>query len=323
MEIIMETKIQNRNRTKRVIALLLSVLVLIILTLAVIVVILTVKLQKSDDDNATLAAFAEAVPEYRYPESTDVVTIDDAYLGEISIPALENVPRAAYDYSKLNMENEWYVYGKDGTSAVGVDVSYYAEDIDWERVKADGIDFAMIRVGYRGYAEGVIKEDRRFEEYINGAIDAGLDVGVYFYSQAINEAEALEEAEFVLQKIKPYILTYPVALDIEITEAEGVRANNLSGEMLNTIAETFCDRIKEDGYRPMVYANKRMAYLKLDMRRICKYDFWYAEYTKDTPPSFYYDFRIWQYKTDGKVAGISGNVDINLCFRDYNMHINE
>jgi GH25 family lysozyme M1 (1,4-beta-N-acetylmuramidase) len=311
----------NRKLHKRKLSLvlLLCFLGLIIAVLAAVVIILQIKLKTAEAENTSLAAYAAAVPDYRYPESTDVVTIDDAYLGEISIPAAVNVPRASYDYDKLSYTDGRYYYSTDGiiTSETGIDVSYYNGDIDWEAVKADGIDFAMIRVGYRGYAEGVIKEDPKFEEYINGAIDAGLHVGVYFYTQAIDEKEALEEAEFVLERIKPYILDFPVALDIEITEAEDVRANNNSGALLNNITEIFCDRIAEDGYRPMVYANKRMAYLKLDMRRVSRYDFWYAEFTNDTPPTFAYDFRIWQYRTDGEVAGIPGNVDLNIAFRRY------
>jgi GH25 family lysozyme M1 (1,4-beta-N-acetylmuramidase) len=167
---------------------------------------------------------------------------------------------------------------------------------------------------------------------MEGATAAGLDVGVYFYSQAINEEEALEEAEFVIEQIKPYSLTYPVALDIEITSAEDVRQNEVSGVMLTKVCEVFCDRVFEEGYRPMVYANKRMAYLKLDMRRICKYDFWYAEHfnfeesdEEDTRreghprPGFAYDFRMWQYSAEGEVDGINTPVDLNICFYNYRL----
>jgi GH25 family lysozyme M1 (1,4-beta-N-acetylmuramidase) len=293
--------------------------VLIILALIAVIIILEIKLSDRNDENKSLAAYAAAVPDYRYPESTDVVTLDDAYLGEISIPALPSVPRASYDMDKLTYKDKRFEYKLEDTvtSFTGVDVSYFNGDIDWEAVKADGIDFAMIRVGYRGYSEGVIKEDPEFEDNINGAIEAGLDVGVYFYTQAINEAEALEEAEYVIEKLKPYELTYPVALDVEITSAEDVRANNNSGAMLNTVCEIFCDRIKEEGYRPMVYANKRMAYLKLDMRRICKYDFWYAEYTDGKNPDFAYDYKIWQYGSADDIDGIDGEVGLNIGFVKY------
>jgi GH25 family lysozyme M1 (1,4-beta-N-acetylmuramidase) len=314
----MESKM-HRITPKTAVIIVLSLLTLAVIALVVTVIILTGQIRELEKKSETLAVYAAAVPEYTYPESTDVVTIDDAYLGEISIPALENVPRASYDYEKLALKNGRYEYAPDGitTSTIGIDVSYHNGTIDWAAVAADGIDFAMIRLGYRGYEEGIIKPDPKFEENIAGAVAAGLDVGVYFYSQAIDTDEALEEAEYVIDMLAPYPITYPVALDIEITEAEDVRANELSGAVLTEVTTVFCERIREEGLRPMVYANKRMAYLKLDMRKICKYDFWYAEYTADTPPTFDYDFRIWQYATDGRVAGIDNDVDMNICFTHY------
>jgi GH25 family lysozyme M1 (1,4-beta-N-acetylmuramidase) len=296
--------------------------IVIIAVLVTLLLIMSEKLKTLQDEIKTLTTYAMAVPEYEfYDKETEYVTLEDAYLGEISLKALEGVAKNSYDYENLEYEKGRFSYVVDGikTSATGIDISYFHENIDFQKVKADGIDFVMIRVGYRGYAEGIIKEDTRFEEYINAAIEAELDVGVYFYSQAVNVAEALEEAEFVLDKIKPYELTYPVAYDIEITEAENVRANGISGSVLNDIAEVFCDRIAEDGYRPMVYANKRMAYLKLDMSRICKYDFWVADWSNFAPPSFAYDFRIWQYDTEGEVDGINFPVDMNNCFYNYRL----
>ncbi|MDR0903839.1 MAG: glycoside hydrolase family 25 protein [Ruminococcus sp.] len=307
---------------KKHIAAVLILALVIILTLAALVIIGQVKLNKLEAENLSLAAYASAVPEFTYPDATDLVTIDDAYLGEISIAALSGVPKNSYDYDNLYYEDGRYNYTVDGftTSAAGIDVSYYSEDIDWEAVKADGIDFAMIRVGFRGYVSGELNLDKKFHEYMAGATAAGLDVGVYFYSQAVNAAEALEEAEFVIEQIKPYQLTYPVALDIEITSAENVRQNEVSGEVLSEVCEVFCDRIFEEGYRPMVYANKRMAYLKLDMRRVCKYDFWYAEHDKDgDDPTFAYDFRMWQYSSEGEVDGINTPVDLNICFYNYRL----
>jgi GH25 family lysozyme M1 (1,4-beta-N-acetylmuramidase) len=302
-----------------IIMLILAVMMIVILSLVAVTIILSVKIKNLEERSTALAAYAAAVPEYSYPEDTEVVTIDDAYLGEISIPAQKSVPRNSYDLDKLTYENGRFQYSVDGikTGATGIDVSYYNRVYDWEAVAADGIDFVMIRLGYRGYQEGVNKVDEKFEEFYAGASAAGLDVGVYFYTQAISGDEALEEAEFVIENLVGKDITYPVCIDIEITSAEDVRANNVSGTMLNEIMETFAERIKEEGYRPMVYANKRMAYLKLDMRRVCKYDFWYAEHTDGTPPSFAYDFALWQYRTDGEVDGIEGDVDMNIAFRHY------
>ncbi|MDR0987276.1 MAG: glycoside hydrolase family 25 protein [Ruminococcus sp.] len=306
---------------KKIAAILILALA-IILTLIALVIIGQINIGKLKAENLSLSAYASAVPTFTYPESTDLVTIKDSYLGEISIAALEGVPRNSYDFDNLYYSDGRYRYEVDGfiTSSTGIDVSYYSETIDWEAVKADGIDFAMIRVGYRGYESGELTVDTKFHEYIAGAIDAGVDVGVYFYSQAVDAKEALEEAEFVIEQIKPYQLSYPVALDIEITSAENVRQNEVSGEVLTEVCEVFCDRIFEEGYRPMVYANKRMAYLKLDMRRVCKYDFWYAEHDRDgDDPTFAYDFRMWQYSSEGKVDGINTPVDLNICFYNYNL----
>ncbi|MDR0946795.1 MAG: glycoside hydrolase family 25 protein [Ruminococcus sp.] len=308
-------------KIKKTILTLLIIMLLIIISLVITVIALSVQLQKEAADNNTLAAMAAANPrEYIYPENTDVVTIKDSYLGEISIAALPNVPRAAYDYNNLKLESGRYKYVIDGitTSKTGVDVSSHNGDINWEAVKDDGIDFAMIRLGYRGYGDGALNLDSEFYDNIKGAQAAGLDVGVYFYTQAVSEAEALEEAEFVIQALIGYEITYPVAIDIEITEAEDVRANEVSGEMLTSVAEIFCKRIEEAEFKPMVYANIRMAYLKLDLRRLSKYDFWYAEYTDGfTAPQFYYDYQIWQYATDGRVNGIATDVDLNIAFENY------
>jgi GH25 family lysozyme M1 (1,4-beta-N-acetylmuramidase) len=310
------------NNKFRVILITLIAAVIAIAVLSVFLIIKNDEIKALEAENKTLSVYAMAVPEYEYvSENEEYITIDDSYLGEISLNPLPGVAKNSYDYEYLELENGRFIYARDGiqTSATGVDVSHYNESIDWAKVKADGVDFAMIRLGYRGYEEGVIKEDPRAIEYIEGAIAAGLDVGVYFYTQAITVEEAIEEAEWVLEKIKPYELTYPVALDIEITSAENVRANNISGKLQNDIAEAFCDRIKEDGYRPMIYANKRMAYLKLDMSRVSKYDFWIAEWSDKAPPDFAYDFRIWQYSVDGEVDGISTPVDMNVCFYHYGL----
>ncbi|MDR0992069.1 MAG: glycoside hydrolase family 25 protein [Ruminococcus sp.] len=281
--------------------------------------------------NAALAAMAQATPkDFTYPDSTDVVTLKDAYLGEISIPAISSVPKAAYDYDDLVYENGRYTYVQDGfvTSYTGIDVSRHNGDIDWEAVAADGIDFAIIRVGYRGYSEGVMQDDSKFTENIEGALAAGIPVGVYYYSQAISVNEAREEAAYVVEKIAPYEITYPVVFDVEITEAgedgDFPRQNEISGSDLTDVANAFCEHIRDAGYTPMIYANLRMAYLKLDMRRLAGWDFWISEWRdEEHDPSFYYDYQIWQYASDGQVAGIDGDVDMNICFAHYEDLIKE
>ena len=176
---------------------------------------------------------------------------------------------------------------------------------------ADGIDFAIIRLGYRGYTEGGLMMDERFQANIQGALDAGLEVGVYFFSQAITPQEAEAEAAFVLNAVEDYEITYPIAFDWEpITGGQTARTDGLTGEMLTQCAAAFCAKVAEAGYEPAVYFNQDLGYLHYDLRELTDYTLWLAEY--DTKPDFYYHFDLWQYTHTGTVAGIQGNVDLNL-----------
>lgn len=201
-----------------------------------------------------------------------------------------------------------------GDAVSGIDVSSHQEEIDWQKVKADGIDFAMIRVGYRGYTEGGLFVDNRFEENMQKAKEAGLDIGIYFFSQAITEDEALEEAKQVCDWLEPYkeSISYPVAFDWEYMGNAEARTNSVDGELLGRMALTFCDYIKEQGYSPLIYFNRELAYMTFNLSDIDEYPFWLAEY--DGAPTFYYAFDMLQYTSTGKVDGIKGTVDINLYF---------
>jgi GH25 family lysozyme M1 (1,4-beta-N-acetylmuramidase) len=257
---------------------------------------------------------------YEFFEEGESVFFNDGYLGEVRVPALTNVPKASYDYTNLKLINGRYVYVEDGeiVSKTGIDVSYHQGRIDWRAVAGDGIDFVMIRVGYRGYETGLLNLDQRFNIYVNGAINAGLDVGVYFFSQALTAEEAKEEAEFVLNCVAPYDVTYPVAFDWEPTGNETARTNDMNPETLTECAAAFCDTIADAGYTPMIYMSKRLGLLKYDLSKLADYDIWYCEY-KDgyNPPEFHYDFKMWQYADDGETAGIKGNVDLNISFVNY------
>ena len=262
---------------------------------------------------------AETEPEHLAPEIVgDKLLFRDSYLGEAWLPVLEGVPVSCIDMGKILSDKNGLKYYHEGdavTSAVGIDVSYYQGKIDWEKVKAAGVEFVIIRLGYRGYESGEIFLDKEFENYIQGASDAGLDVGVYFFSQAINVSEAIEEAEFVKENIKEYELTYPVVFDWEIIGEETARTNEVSPETLTECAVAFCDNIKAAGYTPMVYSNKRQAYLKFDLRMLAGYDFWLADFNDET--DFYYDYNIWQYSYTGIIDGIENQVDLNICFQPY------
>lgn len=232
------------------------------------------------------------------------------------IPINYDLRANPYD-SELFYTQHGRVYYDDPNYDVqyGIDVSYYQKDIDWEAVADDGIDFAIIRVGYRGCSEGTLNEDVRFREYIEGAINAGLDVGVYFFSQAINEEEAIEEAEFLLSLVEDYDINYPVAYDWEPLNYSYSRTLNFDYSVLTDCAIAFCDTVAQAGYMPMVYYNPSFAYLRYDLTRLENYIGWMANYTEKT--DYYYDFHMWQYGSSGDVDGIEGRVDMNISFYDF------
>lgn len=208
-----------------------------------------------------------------------------------------------------------YVVNGENKGHKGIDVSKFQGDIDWEKVKADGVEFAIIRVGYRGYGSGEIVEDEKAKQNLEGATKAGIKVGVYFYSQAITVEEGIEEADFVLKLIKDYDITYPVVFDTEPV-SEGVsRMDDLTGDEISDIAVEFCKRIENKGYKPMIYANLRWFLLTLNCDKLEGYDKWFAGYDKTL--YFPYEIKMWQYSETGYVDGIDTQVDLDICFSDY------
>ncbi|MBR0511238.1 MAG: glycoside hydrolase family 25 protein [Ruminococcus sp.] len=245
------------------------------------------------------------------------ILMNDGTYGEIFVPVYEDVPASSIDLNELTMRNGYAYYKENGqvVSTTGVDVSEFQNEIDWEQVKQADIDFAFIRVGYRTYGDGIVTYDSAFQRNIEGALDAGIKVGVYFYSQATNANEAIEEADAVIDALAPYDITYPVVYDWELVGHDNARTDGVSVEALADCCISFCERIKDSGYTPMIYQNTGTAMHKLDLPRIKDYDFWLAEYADK--PSYYYDFKIWQYSNTGRIPGIEGDVDLNICFRPY------
>lgn len=242
-----------------------------------------------------------------------VITYKDRQL-----PAFTQVGLRRYEPSGFTAADGRVTYAQEGKTALtGVDVSGYQKDIDWQQVKASGIDFAIIRVGFRGYGQsGLISEDSSFRRNITGALEAGLQVGVYFFSQAVNVWEAREEANFVLSAIEGYDVTFPVVFDWErITNNSSARTNGMPGSTMTLCAQAFCDAVAQAGYTPAVYFNQDAGYLDYDLDLLKDYGFWLAEYR--SAPTFYYDFDLWQYTDKGRVPGIKGDVDLNLSFVDY------
>ena len=232
------------------------------------------------------------------------------------VPINRSLKQNGLEEECLNiLETGEYQYLQDGQviSHKGIDVSRHQGGIDWSLVAQDGVEFAFLRVGYRGYGTGKLLEDDRFEENIQAALAAGIKVGVYFYSQAVNETEVLEEAQFVLEKIAPYQIDCPVVFDVEKVSGEDARMNRLSKEERTALTVLFCQTIENAGYKPMIYYNTEMGAMMLQLEALEEYDKWFAAYTDD----FYYPYayRIWQYSQTGKVQGIQGNVDLNISFQ--------
>lgn len=218
--------------------------------------------------------------------------------------------------------DQFYNDGKPVDSWKGIDVSYAQYDgkdpIDYNQVKASGVDYVIIRAGARGYGSGDFIPDKYFDQSIEAASKAGLDIGIYFYTQAVTEEEAIQEAKFVLQKIAEHPnveITYPIVLDVE--GADGYRIMDISNEQLNKNVVAFCEVIRQAGYYPMIYADQNFAEYKLDFSNL-PYDYWMACYrSRNTTFAKYVPFVMWQYTSSGSIPGIEGNVDVNVSLVDY------
>lgn len=235
--------------------------------------------------------------------------------GSRVLDVVPGVPFSSYRKSGFSGSGKDMSYTEDGVTVLrGIDVSRFQGEIDWNAVKAQGIDFAILRVGGRYQESGGIYDDRLFEEYYVGARDAGLQLGVYFYSQAISVAEALEEADYVRSKIADKRIDGPVVFDWETAGVSSARTNDIPAALVTDCAIAYCNYFKALGYRPMVYLMRYDGYMRYDLSRLLDYDWWYAgEYNGDSP-KFFYDFQMWQYTSSGRLDGIAGDVDMDLWF---------
>lgn len=213
-----------------------------------------------------------------------------------------------------------YYFNSKGvlSSYTGIDVSSYQKEVDWVNVKKDNIDFAIIRGAYRGYTKGSIVKDPYFDNNIKGATSAGVKVGVYFFSQAINVKEAEEEAKYIVNLVKPYKISLPIIIDTEYSNKKhDGRADALSSEDRTKVVKAFCDKVRDLGYTPMIYASKNWFNTMLDMSKLSKYSCWVAHYTSSNSTDYEGDYDIWQYTSTGSVGGIIGNVDLDVSLRRY------
>lgn len=259
---------------------------------------------------------------YKVPENPTKVRVKDKVeyvaINDISllIKTEEEIDAALEDTAVNGAnedadETEHTGIRRDGNAKFGIDVSKWNKEIDWDKVKEAGVQYAIIRVGYRGSATGALVEDPYFEKNIRGAIASDIPVGVYFFTQATNEVEAVEEASMVIQLCSDFKLDYPVFIDTESAGGNG-RADKLDAETRTLVCEAFCTTMKNAGYDAGVYASRNWLNENLISDRLEKHIVWLAEY-RETPLYQGY-YQMWQYSSNGTVDGIEGRVDMNISY---------
>lgn len=229
---------------------------------------------------------------------------------ETTPPTQQTLPPNAYSAEDFVYENG-YLSCLSGEYSLGIDVSSHQQQIDWEQVAASGMEFAMVRIGYRGYSEGRLNIDEMAAQNLAGAKAAGLKVGAYFYSQALNTQEAAEEAALCVDFLKDHTLDLPMVYDWEYV-SETARTANMDPDTLTQCALVFCQAIEAAGFEAMIYSNPSQARDLYHMPALQDYRFWLALY--DDTMDYPYHMDMWQYTDTGSVPGIEGNVDINLLF---------
>lgn len=257
--------------------------------------------------NSTLRTFKMVYPDYL------VIVSKGAYH---FLPIDYSLAQSELKQEKIKVADsgEFTYVDDDGNviSHKGIDVSEYQGKIDWEKVAEDGVEFAIMRAYYRGYGTGRLVEDGKIDDNLQGAIDAGVKVGVYVFSQAINEEEAVEEAQSAIDKLSEYTTGgVPIVMDIERVSGANTRMEELSVEERTDVVIAFCETVKAAGYIPVVYFNTEMGGLYVDLPRLEEYRKWYAFYGDWL--YFPYKYDMWQYTDSGKVNGIGGSVDMNMA----------
>lgn len=224
-----------------------------------------------------------------------------------------------YDFTNLSESANLKKYTENGKkiSYVGIDISKHNGSVNFRSLKAAGIDYVMLRLGARGYSTGQLSLDDNFVENIEAAVEAGLDIGIYFYSQAINQEEAVQEVNFIVQNLEPYRanITYPVAFDMENVSNDKARIDELSRDDKTTITASFLSGVQAAGYNPMIYGNKEWLIKNIDLAKLQDYDIWLSQ--DQDIPDYPYQFAMWQYTTTGVVNGVKGDANLNICFVSY------
>lgn len=265
----------------------------------VIAVVLTALLRPAEEEKS----FVDRVMSVIFP-------VKPSY--PASKPTLPKLPPNPYGPEDFGYDGK-FLECLTGSSKVGIDVSYYQGNVDWQKVREAGVEFVFVRLGYRGTKAGTLNEDVRAQENLKGAREAGLQVGAYFFSQAVNAKEAQEEAVYAMQILNGYELDLPLVYDWEFVN-ETARTANMNKATLMECVKMFCNTVQNAGYKPMVYFNQRMASDYLDMVKLLEYPFWLAMYTDQM--TYPYQVHFWQYSDKGRVPGISGYVDLDVWMTD-------
>lgn len=252
--------------------------------------------------------------EEEYDPYEGMVQVRDGMGGEMWVKLLESLPVSVFSQEDFSAADGFVSYtGSDFIAHRGIDVSEHQYDIDWDSVAASGVEFAVIRAGYRGYSQGGLNEDPYYRYNISEAKRTGIKVGVYFFSQALDTNEAIEEANFLLGLLEGYSIDLPVFFDWEpIHGVEDVRTEGVSGDVVTECCLAFAQTIESAGYTPGVYFYRSQGYFDYDLERLSKLMFWSAAI--GDYPDFYYDHRFWQYSYTGAVPGIEEGVDLDLMF---------
>lgn len=254
----------------------------------------------------------EPVPVQTVDPYAGMVEVESGYGTKMWVKEYEDVAVSALTAADFT---DGVYTGTDFAVSRGIDVSEHQGTVDWGAA-ADGVDFAVIRVGYRGYGEaGTLCRDAYYQENLSGAAENGVPMGAYFFSQAVNVGEAEEEAEFLLELLAPWgpeAFDLPVFFDWEDISHDTARTDGLDGGTITDCAAAFCEKIRAAGYTPGIYAYRYLGYYSYDLLRLNDYVLWIG--AVNSYPDFYYAHEFWQYSTAGQVDGISGNVDLDMRF---------
>ena len=307
----------SRKRRQRSNALFAALFITLFLT-GLVSGMLIVHITSTKQRDAVVAEYEEKLSELENRE-----TVVDQSI-RVYVPERKRIfgkmPKNSYDLDGFTIKDGFMSYtDKDGDtkSHLGIDISYHQQSVDWEELKASPVEFVMLRCGYRGYSEGGLVVDEKFREYAAKCNEYDIPMGVYFFTQAITVEEARAEAEFVLKLINDYKISYPVAFDTEYVSDPDARTNTteISKELRTDMIIAFCERIKEEGYYPMVYASENWVRRNMEFERLSDYDLWAAMYLEQN--DFLFDHTIWQYTSNGNIPGIDTEVDLDISMVDY------